>query len=215
MGTGAHPTTAGPRILDVGWAGFSAHAAAAIHKSTETMSRYRRSQAAGSTFFFTVVSYRRQPILCDETLRSALRESVAMVRAKRPFKIDAWVLLPDHLHCIWTLPAGDADFSTRWGMIKRTVSRTCRNVYRRSKWLEPSKSSHRESTIWQRRFWEHQIRDDTDFARHVDYIHMNPVRHGHAQCAVDWPYSTFHRYLRQDLLAADWAGDADFDMGCE
>ncbi|WP_395822714.1 REP-associated tyrosine transposase [Collimonas sp.] len=134
------------------------------------MSRYRRSKAAGSTFFFTVVSYRRQAILCDELIRVALRDSVNAVRKKRPFTIDAWVLLPDHLHCVWTLPEGDSDFSTRWRMIKHAVSTTCRDAYRRPEWLSRSKHSHRESTFWQRRFWEHQIRDDKDFARHLDYI---------------------------------------------
>ncbi|SFB36792.1 putative transposase [Collimonas sp. OK607] len=179
------------------------------------MSRYRRSLSAGSTFFFTVVSYRRQPILCDDTFRNALRQSVEMVRAQRPFTIDAWVLLPDHLHCIWTLPEGDADFSTRWRLIKRAVSKTCRHAYHRSDWLNASKLSHRESTIWQRRFWEHQIRDEEDFSNHVDYIHVNPVRHGYVKHVVDWLYSTFHRYLKQGLVSADWTTDADLDIRFE
>ena len=122
------------------------------------------------------------------------------MRVARPFVIDAWVLLPDHLHCLWTLPDGDADFSTRWMMIKRAVSLACREDYRRADWVTASKLKHRESTIWQRRFWEHQIRDENDFARHVDYIHFNPVKHGHGQRAVDWPHSTFHRYVRDGVL---------------
>lgn len=167
------------------------------------MSHYRRADTAGSSYFFTVVTYRRQPILCDQPLRNALREAIESVRAARPFVIDAWVLLPDHLHCVWTLPQGDADFSTRWAIIKRSVSLACAE-YRRDEWMNPSKTKHRESTIWQRRFWEHQIRDENDYARHIDYIHHNPVKHGHAQHPIDWPYSTLHRYVREGIYPADW-----------
>ena len=169
------------------------------------MSRYRRAMAASSSYFFTVVAYRRQSILCDEAIRNALRASIETVRVARPFVIDAWVLLPDHLHCVWTLPDGDADFSTRWMIIKRAVSLACREDYRRADWVTASKLKHRESTIWQRRFWEHPIHDENDFARHVDYIHLNPVKHGHGQRAVNWPHLTFHRYVRDGIYAHDWA----------
>lgn len=172
------------------------------------MSRYRRATTAGSSYFFTVVSYQRQPILCDDSIRDALRNAIEAVRASRPFTIEAWVLLPDHLHCIWTLPDGDADFSTRWMKIKRAVSAACGDEYRRDDLMSASKLKHRESTIWQRRFWEHKIRDEEDFARHVDYIHFNPVKHGHVQRAMDWQYSTFHRYVREELYVQDWAGVA-------
>lgn len=168
------------------------------------MSRYRRSLLAGGTYFFTVVTYRRQTILCDDMMRSALRSAIESVRSTRPFTIDAWVLLPDHLHCIWTLPEGDADFSTRWMMIKRKVSLICATEYRRSDLLTASKQKHRESTIWQRRFWEHQIRDDDDFARHMDYLHFNPVKHGLASNVMDWPYSSFHRLIEQGRYTKDW-----------
>ena len=167
------------------------------------MSRYRRATAAGSSYFFTVVAYRRQQILCSEAIRSALRATIKTVRVARPFVIDAWVLLPDYLHCVWTLPDNDADFSTRWMMIKRAVSLACREDYRRAGWVTASKLKHRESTIWQRRFWEHQIRNENDFDRHVDYIHFNPVKHGHVQHAVDWPYSTFHRCVHDGIYARD------------
>ena len=170
------------------------------------MSRYRRASAAGSSYFFTVVAYRRQPFLCNETIRNTLRTAIEKVRTLRPFVIDAWVLLPDHLHCMWTLPDDDADFSTRWMIIKRAVSLACKEDYRRAGLLTTSKLKHRESTIWQRRFWEHQIRNEDDFDRHVDYIHFNPVKHGHVQHAADWPYSTFHRYVRDGVYARDWAG---------
>jgi len=173
------------------------------------MSRYRRASAAGASYFFTVVAYRRQAIPCNETVRNALRSAIETVRASRPFVIDAWVLLPGHLHCVWTLPDDDADFSTRWMMIKRAVSLACREDYRRAGLMTASKLKHRESTIWQRRFWEHQIRNEDDLARHIDYIHFNPVKHGHVQHAIDWPYSTFHRYVRDWVYAYDWAGAMD------
>ena len=173
------------------------------------MSRYRRASAAGASYFFTVVAYRRQPILCNETVRNALRSAIETVRASRPFVIDAWVLLPDHLHCVWTLPDDDADFSTRWMMIKRAVSLACREDYRRACLMTASKLKHRESTIWQRRFLEHQIRNEDDLVRHVNYIHFNPVKHGHVQHAIDWPYSTFHRYVRDGVYAHDWGGAID------
>ncbi len=173
------------------------------------MSRYRRASTSNASYFFTAVAYRRQPILCDAPIRSALRAAIETVRTTRPFTIDAWVLLPDHLHCIWTLPEGDADFSTRWMMIKRSVSLACREIYHRADWMTASKSKHRESTIWQRRFWEHQIRDEDDLVRHVDYIHFNPVKHGNVQRVGDWPYSTFHRYVRDGIYTSDWSGAVD------
>lgn len=170
------------------------------------MSCYRRATATGSSYFFTVVAYRRRHILCDDAIRSTLRTAIEKVRQARPFVIDAWVLLPDHLHCVWTLPDDDADFSTRWMKIKRAVSLTCGENYRCANWVSTSKLKHRESTIWQRRFWEHQIRDEDDFARHVDYIHANPVKHGYVQQAKDWPYSTFHRFVRDGVYANNWGG---------
>jgi len=179
------------------------------------MSHYRRTNTPNASYFFTVVSYRRRPILCDESIRNALRAAIETTRLARPFMIDAWVLLPDHLHCIWTLPEGDADFSTRWMMIKRAVSIACGENYHRPDWKSTSKKLRRESTIWQRRFWEHQLRDADDFARHADYIHFNPVKHGNAQSAIAWPYSTFHRFVRNGIYAPDWSGgnikELDYD----
>ncbi|GAA5161592.1 REP-associated tyrosine transposase [Viridibacterium curvum] len=170
------------------------------------MSRYRRSNATGATFFFTVVTHRRQTILTDEPLRAALRNAVRRVRTDMPFAIDAWVLLPDHLHCIWTLPPNDADFGLRWGRIKSLVTRTVAADYERAEWRNASRIARRESTIWQRRFWEHQIRDDADYAAHMDYVHFNPVKHGLVRSVADWPHSTFHRLVRAGVYAADWAG---------
>jgi putative transposase len=168
-----------------------------------TMSHYRRL-TEGPTYFFTVVSYRRRPIFCDEKVRAALGRAVRAVRESRPFTVDAWVLLPDHMHCIWTLHNGDHNYSSRWGEIKRLVSIACRSDFREPTLLTVSARKRRESTLWQRRFWEHQIRDENDFERHVDYIHFNPVKHRYVQRVCDWPHSTFHRYVREKIYPQDW-----------
>jgi len=152
-----------------------------------------RANREGSTYFFTVVTYRRQNPLCDTQIRKALQRAIKTVRVKHPFKINAWILLPDHLHCIWTLPPDDADYATRWGMIKHSVSKACTTDYKRPEWINALKRKHRESTIWQRRYGEHQIRDEQDFARHVDYIYYNPVKHRVCKRAINQPYSTLHR----------------------
>ncbi len=136
------------------------------------MSHYRRALTPGACYFFTVVTYRRQPFLCDDDVRLALRQAIEKVRQRYPFTIDAWVLLPDHLHCIWTLPKEDTDFPLRWNLIKRYVTRTCRDRLHRPEWVNASKYRHREATLWQRRYWEHQIRNDRDYAAHMDYLHL-------------------------------------------
>ena len=170
------------------------------------MSRYRRARTEGGTYFFTVVTYRRQKIFIEEEVVNQLREVIAVVKQNRPFVIDAWVLLPDHMHCIWTLPEGDNDYSTRMGMIKSQFTMRVKNKMERPEWLTESKQKHRESTIWQRRFWEHEIKDEQDFIRHVDYVHFNPVKHGLVKAVSDWPYSTFHRYVEKGVYLKDWAG---------
>jgi putative transposase len=146
-------------------------------------------------------------MLCNEPVISALREAISRVRLSRPFFIDALVLLPDHLHCVWTLPEDDANFSVRWSLIKHDVSFACRDMYGDAP-MTASRRKHRDGGFWQRRFWEHCIRDDADYWRHVDYIHLNPVKHGLVECVVQWPYSTFHRYVRDGMCPADWAGAA-------
>lgn len=171
------------------------------------MPDYRRANVTGGTYFFTVATHRRQPLLTHDDVRQALREGIRKAKERFPFKIDAWALLPDHLHCIWTLPEGDADFSTRWGMIKRYVSQQCAARYCHSQRSSASRIRRKEAGLWQRRFWEHQIRDDEDYRRHVDYIHWNPVKHGYAQHVKDWPYSTFHRFVSEGHYPPDWGGD--------
>lgn len=134
-----------------------------------------------------------------------MREAISKVREQYPFSIDAWVLLPDHLHTIWTLPPDDARFALRWQQIKRIVTLRCGERLHQAAWMTDSKTKHRESTLWQRRYWEHQIRNETDFERHMDYLHFNPVKHGLVKDVKDWPYSSFHRYLAVGTYAEDWA----------
>jgi putative transposase len=170
--------------------------------------RYRRSNVTGATYFFTVAAAdRRSSLLVDriDTLRSA----VASVKRRHPFSIDAFVVLPDHLHTVWTLPPGDADFSTRWALLKATFSRALPAV----ECASASRQRKGERGLWQRRFWEHLIRDDDDLARHVDYVHFNPVKHGYVRRASEWPYSSIHKYIRSGLLAEDWGGDAQSAAG--
>jgi putative transposase len=170
--------------------------------------RYRRDDTEGATYFFTVVTHRRRPWFAERARIDTLRSAFAAERKRRPFNVDAIVILPDHIHSIWTLPEGDADFSIRWRNIKSAFTAHIQPEQRPA----PSASRRRQSEqgIWQRRFWEHRIRDDADFARHVDYIHYNPVKHGYARVPVDWPYSSIHRYLRAGILPSDWGcGDID------
>lgn len=179
------------------------------------MPEYRRAKALGTTYFFTVVTYERQALLTDENVRNALRSGIQWAREKFPFTNDAWVLLPDHLHCIWTLPVDDANFSARWAIIKRHVSQRCHGASRHREQLTASRRKRNELAFWQRRFWEHQIRNEADFKRHVDYIHWNPVKHGHVAKVADWPYSTFHRYVADGVYPEDWGGVASSLAGLD
>jgi len=172
------------------------------------MSNYIRPHIPGACVFFTVaLADRGSRLLVDQI--GLLRRAVARTRAERPFQIDAWVVLPDHLHCVWTLPEGDADFSTRWGAIKARFVMQVRRagftppselpVVRTGRFagLKPGlRVAKREVAIWQRRFWEHYIRDQTDFAAHIRYCWINPVKHGFVERPEDWPYSSVHRDAR-------------------
>ena len=165
------------------------------------MPEYRRNRVPGGTYFFTVnVLDRDSGILVTHV--EILREAVRKVRARRPFHIDAWVVLPDHMHAVWTLPVGDSDYSGRWRAIKTAFAR----LMPRSELVSALRSARRERGIWQRRFWEHTIRDDEDYAAHVDYVHINPVKHGLVNRVRDWPYSSFHQCVARGLYAEDWAG---------
>ncbi|MGM0767052.1 MAG: REP-associated tyrosine transposase [Pseudomonadota bacterium] len=161
------------------------------------MMNYRRSRVPGGTYFFTVVTADRAPIFESPAPISCLRTSFRSVLRRYPFSIDAMVVLPDHIHCIWTLPSEDDDYSRRWRLIKTAFTKRFQDL--------PETTAQIPQPVWQKRFWEHTVRDEQDFARHVDYIHFNPVKHGYVSRAVDWPYSSFHRYVREGMLPVDWA----------
>ena len=160
------------------------------------MPRYIRAKQAGGTFFFTVVTYRRRPIFQAAENRRRLSKTIMEVQSVLPFNIDGWVLLPVHLHCIWTLPEGDADFSKRWGLIKVKFSSQINQPWR---------------PVWQNRFWEHLIRNEQDFQKHLDYIHYNQVKHGLVTNPGDWPATTFHRYVKAGLYPANWGEGVSFN----
>jgi putative transposase len=168
------------------------------------MSRYRRTLIPGGTWFFTVVTSQRQPLLTDIKVMTAFRAALQRVKVRYPFYIDAMVVLPDHFHAIWTLPEHDKDYGKRISVLKRDVAQCVR--HRLQNVTSRSKQQRRELGLWQRRFWEHQIRDDRDFERHADYIHYNPVKHGYVHKVSDWPHSTFHRYVTQGIYPIDWGG---------
>ena len=166
------------------------------------MTEYRRTRVPGATWFFTVgLAERRDNGLLVERIE-ALRSAFHTVRERHPFRMEAVVVLPDHLHCVWSLPEGDADYSTRWGLIKAKFSRSLERGERRS----ASRVKRGERGIWQRRFWEHCIRDEEDYTRHVDYIHWNPVKHGYVQRVAEWPHSSFHQHVARGVYALDWGG---------
>jgi putative transposase len=172
------------------------------------MTGYRRNFIPGGSFFFTVNLVERRLRLLTEHI-DKLRNTFRETRRRHPFTIDAMVVLPDHLHAVWTLPEGDADFATRWRLIKSGFSRSLITGER----ISDSRAAKGERGIWQRRYWEHTIRDENDFAHHIDYIHINPLKHKLVQRVRDWPYSSFHRMVKIGIYPEDWAGDASNDGG--
>jgi REP-associated tyrosine transposase len=166
------------------------------------MTDYRRNFVAGGSFFFTVNLAERHLRLLTEhidELRSAFRET----RQRHPFTTDAIVVLPDHLHAVWAMPEGDRDFATRWRLIKSTFSRN----FAAGEPVSASRAAKRERGIWQRRYWEHTIRDENDFGRHIDYVHINPLKHGLVERVRGWPYSSFHRMVQLGIYPEDWGGN--------
>jgi putative transposase len=163
------------------------------------MSDYLRPRLNGATVFFTVALADHGSRLLVERI-GALREAVRQTRAERPFAIDAWVVLPDHLHAVWTLPEGDSDFSTRWGAIKARFSSTVPSGR-----LRESHRARREKAVWQRRFWEHHIRGAEDYGAHMRYCWWNPVKHGLAAHPAEWPYSSLRREIARGLAGPGWA----------
>lgn len=163
---------------------------------------YRRAISPGGTLFFTVVTHHRRPVLVSAQAVEVLRAAFRSIRQSRSFEIDAMVVMPDHLHCIWTMPPDDADFATRWRLIKTWFTKHGPPELRAAP--DPARSTKNEQAVWQHRYWEHCIRDDHDYTRHVDYIHYNPVKHGLASSASDWPYSSFKRHVAAGIYPANW-----------
>jgi len=170
-----------------------------FRRNKDTM-QYRRSRQSGGSYFFTLVTHQRQPLLSIPENIGRLRIAFKREMEKYPFTIDAIVVLPDHLHTIWTLPENDTDYSTRWSRIKRYFSSGCISANAAQ---SASRHNKREKPVWQRRFWEHTIRDENDWQRHMDYIHYNPVKHGHAKSAGEWPYSSFKRCVQRGWYEPD------------
>ena len=166
------------------------------------MPEYRRTRQAGGCYFFTVNLMRRQSNCLLVQHIDNLREAVGYVQIKWPFRIHGWVVLPDHLHCLIQLPESDSDYSLRLRMIKTRFSLSLPNVECRSS----SRQKRGERGIWQRRFWEHLIQSDDDYRLHLDYIHINPLKHGLVNSVNQWPYSTFHKYVSMGIHPKDWAG---------
>ena len=167
------------------------------------MPNYRRVYQPGGIFFLTLVSHERRPIFARNGAPQLLGTCLRECAAGWPFRLDAVVLLPDHLHLLMRLPHGDSNYSNRIGWIKREFTMRWHGP-QSSETLSPSRRRERRRSIWQPRFWEHTIRDENDLETHFDYIHFNPVKHGHAQCPADWPHSSFHRYVRSGHYAKDW-----------
>lgn len=169
------------------------------------MPNWRRASIPGGTYFFTVVTEGRRRLFDSERARHLLGETIRHCRSRWPFKLDAIVFLPDHLHSIWSLPPDDSEYSKRWAWIKKNFT---------EKWLgeggdeapvtEGKKRDGRRG-VWQAKFWEHAIQDEADFDRHFDYVHYNPVKHGYARCPNEWPWSSFHRWVRQGVYDENWA----------
>jgi putative transposase len=168
------------------------------------MPNYRRAFVPGGCWFFTVNLLERQQTLLVDHI-ATLREAVAKTRQSRPCTIDAFVVLPDHLHAVWTLPPGDADFSIRWRLIKSHFAK----VLPKRERLSTVRIARNERGIWQRRFWEHLIRDEADYTRHVEYCYINPLRHQLVTRVRDWPHSSFHRDVRAGIVLLDWAGEVE------
>ncbi len=177
--------------------------------------QYRRTFVPGGTYFFTVVTALRRRLFCDEGTVDLVRQAFRHVNAQRPFTVNAMVVLPDHLHCIWTLPTADEDYPTRWRLIKTWVTKRypCgrpQAVGRVSRTgvTRPTTSRRQKPVVWQARYWEHLIRNEEDYRQHVEYIHYNPVKHGHVPRPWDWPHSSFRQYVQEGLYPREWGDTA-------
>ena len=169
--------------------------------------QYRRANIAGGTYFFTVnLAERGKSILIEHI--AYLRNTINLVKKRHPFIVDAMVVMPDHFHLLMTLPPNDNDFAKRIMLIKAGFSRSLPKTER----INRSRKLKGERGIWQRRYWEHMIRNETDYARHVDYIHYNPVKHGCVKNASEWQYTTLHQFIERKIVSPDWGRADDFEI---
>ena len=164
------------------------------------MPEYRRPWVPGATYFITIVTHDRHERFRDDTVVALWRAALVQAMKLKPFKVIAGVALPDHVHLIVELPPGVVDLSSRIGLAKALFTKSVKAP--RS--VSPSRHKHREADIWQRRFFDHLIRDDDDFIAHMDYLHYNPVKHGHVKCPKDWPWSSFHHWVTQGAYPTNW-----------
>ena len=172
------------------------------------MSWYRRRFTPGGTFFFTVVTQARRPLFRDALNRQLLRAALDTVLARRPVDVVAWVILPDHLHSIWTLPPGDADYPTRWRRVKEEFTEAFLDMGGSEVAVSDERRRRGERGVWQRRFWEHEYRDEHDLKRCLDHIHWNPVKHGYVVRPVDFLWSSFRQWVEAGEYNENW-GDAE------
>ena len=168
--------------------------------------RYRRILIEGASYCFTVVTHRRRPLFSDPLTVQLLIDSIAAVRQRHPFKIEAQVILPDHLHALWTLPDGDARYATRWRLIKEAFTRAYCHTHIVPERTEVARARG-EQPVWQRRFWEHMISNEREFADCLDYLHRNPVHHGLVSSPRDWPHSTIADWVERSVYEPTWGSD--------
>ncbi len=181
------------------------------NSSVPSYRRYRE----GNLFFLTVVTHHRRPLFADDHARRLLRDAIEATRLALPWTTEAMVLLPDHLHMLWRLPDNDTDYSRRISAMKKRFTRAYLATGGAEGRISPSQRRQRSRGVWQKRFWEHQIRNARDYHMHVDYIHTNPVKHSHVDFPRDWPYSTFHRYVDAQWYERDWCGRSDLPGNVE
>jgi putative transposase len=179
------------------------------------MSNYRRACIPGGTYFFTVVTYNRRHLFSIDRARGILHQTIADVKERHPFEIEAICLLPDHLHTIWRLPIDDSAYPQRWNEIKGLFTKRFRDISTINGDISISRKNKGERDIWQRRFWEHLIKDESDYRNHMDYLHYNPVKHSLVDQVADWPWSSFHRYVTAGIYSADWGGSPPAKMNLD
>jgi putative transposase len=176
---------------------------------------YRRCHVPGGSYFFTVVTERRAGILANDVARDCLREAIRHCQQRWPFRVDALVMLPDHVHAIWTMPDDDFDYSKRWGIVKKHFTQTWLTLGGTEQSVTASRLRYRRRGVWQRRFWEHALRDERDYQTHFDYLHFNPVKHGLVKNVADWPYSSFHRWVTEGVYSDRWGSNIDDYAGLQ